>query len=231
MSHPDLLKAAGEAGAAVIVHRRAGATVDEWLAAARTVEAAGGRPILCERGSEGHDPRTSGTLDISAVAVVQGLTDLPVLVNPAPLVGSLELIAPLGLAARSAGADGLMVAVHPDPGSAQFRAGGHLDPDAFAAMMEALGIPSMRDEIDQIDRQLFELIARRLANSVEIGLMKADRGVQLHSPDREAELIDEVRRDASANGLAPDYAEELMRVILKHSKDAQAAAVERRDLT
>lgn len=228
MANTELLRASGAAGAAVIVHRGAGATVDQWLAAASVVEEAGGHPVLCERGSEGHDPRTSGTVDISAVAVVQRLTDLPVLVNPAPIVGSLELIAPLGLAARSAGADGLMVAVHPNPDAAMFRSGGHLDPETFVVLMEALGIPSMRDEIDQIDRQMFELIARRLANSIEIGLIKADRGVPLHSPDREAELIEEVRRDAADIGLTPDYAEELMRVILKHSKDAQASAVDHR---
>ncbi|MCB1247691.1 MAG: bifunctional 3-deoxy-7-phosphoheptulonate synthase/chorismate mutase type II [Acidimicrobiia bacterium] len=226
MRSSDVLSEAGRTGTTVIVHRGSEATVDDWVAAATTVTNAGGRVVLCDRGSEGHDPRTSGTVDISAVAVVQRLTDLPVLVNPAPLAGSLDLIAPLALAARSAGADGLMVAVHPHPDAARFRLGGHLDPAAFAELMEALGIPSLRDEIDRIDREILNLVARRLANSVDIGLIKAERGVPLHAPDREEELVADARADARAIGLDPDYAEDIMRVILDHSKRAQAAAVE-----
>jgi chorismate mutase-like protein len=182
--------------------------------------------ILCERGSEGFDPRTSGTVDISALAVVQRLSHLPVLVNPAPTVGSLELIGPLALAARVAGADGLMVAVHPEPESAVFRTGGHLEIDAFVSFMDSLGIPSLRDEIDRIDRELLKLIARRLKGSVDIGQLKALRGLPMESPSREAELIAEARSDAEAIGLDPDYIEDLMRVVLEHSKAAQERASE-----
>ena len=224
MGDVRLLEAVGGLDRPVIVHRGAEATIDEWLAAADTTARAGADVILCERGSQGHDPRTSGTLDISAVAVVQQLSDHPVVVNPAPIVGSLELIKPLALAARIAGADGLMVAVHPVPEAALFRTGGHLDPDGFAELMEALGIPSLRDEIDRIDRELLKLVARRLRNSVEIGLIKHSRNQPMHSPDREAELVEEVRTDAAAIGLDPDYMEAVMRVILDHSKAAQAAA-------
>jgi chorismate mutase-like protein len=200
--------------------------VDEWLGAAEAVMAAGAAVMLCERGSEGHDPRTAGTLDISAVAVVQRLSDVPVLVNPAPLVGSLELIAPLALAARTAGADGLMVAVHPEPTEARFRAGGHLDLDGINVLMERLGIPSLRDDIDRIDRELLKLIARRLSSSVEIGLIKAARNLAMESPDREVELIVEARGDAVALGLDPDYIEDIMRVVLRHSKAAQKRAAQ-----
>jgi chorismate mutase len=140
-------------------------------------------------------------------------------------VGSLDLIRPLALAARVAGADGLMVAVHPDPDGALFRTGGHLNAEAFAALMEALGIPSLRDEIDRIDRELLKLVARRLRNSVEIGLIKHSRGEPMHSPEREAELIEEVRADATDAGLDPAYMEAIMRVVLDHSKTAQSAAI------
>lgn len=221
MSERPLLEAAGSSGRPVVVHRGPDATVDEWLAAADLVRAAGSEVMLCERGSEGHDPRTAGTLDISAVAVVQQLSDHPVLVNPAPLVGSLDLIAPLALAARGAGADGLMVAVHPDPATARFRVGGHLDLGSFAALMDQLGIPSLRDDIDRIDRELLKLIARRLSNSIEIGRMKTARNLPLESPDREVELIEEARADASEIGLDPDYIEDVMRIVLRHSKIAQ----------
>jgi len=229
MADTDLLTAAGSAGRPVVVHRGPNATVDEWLEAASIVSDAGGDVLLCERGSEGHDPRTAGTLDISAVAVVQQMSDHPVLVNPAPLVGSLDLIGPLALAARIAGGDGLMVAVHPAPTEARFRMGGHLDLDAFASLMDQLGIPSLRDDIDRIDRELLKLISRRLANSVEIGKLKAAKNLALESPARESELIDEARADAVQVGLDPDYIEEVMRVVLRHSKLAQAVATAKRD--
>ncbi|MCZ7534006.1 MAG: chorismate mutase [Acidimicrobiia bacterium] len=225
MGRSDVLAAAGETRLPVVVHRGEDATVDEWLVAAEVVAGAGSDVILCERGSQGHDPRTAGTLDISAVAVVQQLSDYPVVVNPAPLVGSLDLIAPLALAARIAGADGLMVAVHPDPSAARFRAGGHLDLPAFDVLMDRLGIPSLRDDIDRIDRELLKLIARRLTNSVNIGLIKASKGLPMESPDREAELMAEARSDAMAIGLDPDYIEAVMRVVLSYSKAAQEAAL------
>ena len=229
MGDASLLAAVGNVGKPVVVHRGSEATIDDWLEAATVVANAGGDVILCERGSEGHDPRTTGTLDISAVAVVQHMADHPVVVNPAPIVGSLDLIKPLALAARGAGADGLMVAVHPKPDAAQFRAGGHLDPGSFADLMEALGIPSLRDEIDRIDRELLKLVARRLRNSVEIGLIKDTRDEPMHSPERETEVIDEVRTDATEAGLDPDYMEAIMRVILEHSKTAQLEAARARD--
>lgn len=221
MGDGNLLSAVGLAGLPVIVHRGAAATVDEWLGAADTVLSGGSQVILCERGSDGFDPRTSGTVDISAVAVVQRMSHLPVLVNPAPRVGSLDLIGPLALAARIAGADGLMIAVHPNPDEAGFRIGGHLDLESFATLMESLGIPSLRDEIDRIDRELLKLIARRLRSSVGIGRIKASRSLPMESPSREAELITEARQDAESMDLDPDYVEDLMRVILMHSKRAQ----------
>jgi len=224
MHDDELLSAAGSAGRPVVVHRGSDATVDSWLAAAERVANKGADVLLCERGSEGHDPRTAGTLDISAVAVVQQLSDHPVLVNPAPLVGSLDLIAPLALAARIAGADGLMIAAHPTPDEAKFRVGGHLNLVAFSALMEKLGIPSLRDDIDRIDRELLQLIARRLSHSVEIGRIKVSRSIPLESPAREAELIEEAVADAQAIGLDPGYVEEVMRVVLRHSKIAQARA-------
>jgi 3-deoxy-7-phosphoheptulonate synthase/chorismate mutase-like protein len=221
MRDEALLSSAGQSGLPVIVHRGAASTIDEWLVAADRVLSGGSAAILCERGSDGFDPRTSGTVDISAVAVVQRMSHLPVLVNPAPTVGSLDLIGPLALAARVAGADGLMVAVHPSPDTAGFRSGGHLDLDAFAALMDGLGIPSLRDEIDRIDRELLKLIARRLRSSVGIGQIKASQDLPMESPSREAELVAEARADAEGLGLDPDYIEDVMRVVLRYSKDAQ----------
>jgi 3-deoxy-7-phosphoheptulonate synthase len=221
-----LLRAAGDAGRPVIIHRASAATIDEWLLAAEYVLDAGNDAvILCERGSRGFDPRTSETLDITAIPTVQRMSHLPVIVDPSPAVGHPELIRPLALAARSAGADGLMVPFHPDPTNALAGNGSHLDPDGFATLMDALGIPSLRDEIDRIDRQVIRLLGRRLRSSVDIARIKAQRDLSMRSPDREAELIAEVREDGSANGMDPDYAQELIEVVLRHSRAAQRRAV------
>ena len=223
-----LLREVGGTDRAVIVHRAPAATIDEWLLAAEYVLDAGNeRVVLCERGSRGFDPRTSDTIDISAVPAVQGLSHLPVVVDPT--AGDAELLAPLALAARSAGADGLLVPVHPDPANAQAGNGSHLDAAQFAVLMESLGIPSMRDEIDRIDRQLVRLLAARLNSSVEIAKIKAGRGLDIHSPDREAELIAETRDDAEMLGVDPEYAEELMKVVLHHSRAAQRHALGEQD--
>jgi 3-deoxy-7-phosphoheptulonate synthase len=219
-----LLREAGATDRVVIVHRGPSATIDEWLMAAEYVLDAGNeRVVLCERGSRGFDPRTTDTLDISAIPAVQRLSHLPVVVDPTH--GDAALLAPLALAARSAGADGLIVPVHPDPSQAKAGNGSHLDAAQFAALMDTLGIPSMRDEIDRIDRQLVKLLAARLAGSVEIARVKAARDLDIYAPDREAELIAEVRGDAESVGLDPAYAEELMEVVLRHSRAAQRRAL------
>lgn len=221
-----LLRAAGASGMPVILYRGPSATIDEWLMAAEYILNEGNdRVVLCERGSRGFDPRTSDTLDISAVPVVQRMSHLPVIVDPAPTVGAMELVMPLALAARSAGADGLVVAVHPDPPNARAGNGSQLDIAAFSELMDALGIPSLRDEIDRIDRELLKLVARRLTDSVDIARIKAARRLSIRSPDREAELIEEARQDAARLGIEPDYAEELMELILRHSRAAQQRAL------
>jgi 3-deoxy-7-phosphoheptulonate synthase len=221
-----LLRAVGAIGKPVLLNRGPSATIDEWLLAAEYVLNEGDEHVvLCERGSRGFDPRTSETVDISAVPVVQQMSHLPVVVDPAPQEGAPELLRPLALAARSAGADGLAVSVHPDPAAAKAGNGSQLDLEGFAALMDGLGIPSLRDEIDRIDRELLKLVARRLQDSVDIARIKAVRRLTMRSPDREAELIREAREDAEALGMDPDYAEELMELILRYSRLAQRRAL------
>jgi 3-deoxy-7-phosphoheptulonate synthase len=223
-----LLRAVGATSRPIIIHRASAATIDEWLLAAEYVLDAGNEAVvLCERGSRGFDPRTTDTLDISVIPTAQRMSHLPVIVDPSPAAGHPELVQPLALAARSAGADGLMVPFHPDPSRALAGNGLHLDPERFSALMEALGIPSLRDEIDRIDRQVIRLLGRRLQSSIDIARIKAARDLAMRSPDREAELIAEMRDDAVAVGMDPMYAEELMNVVLRHSRAAQVAAVGR----
>ncbi len=226
MQNFSLLTDVGKAGRPVLLHRGPSATIDEWLMAAEYILAESNSDVvLCERGSRTFDPRTTDTMDISAVPVVQRMSHLPVIIDPAPARGGEDLIAPLALAGRSVGADGLNVLVHPDPSSSLAGNGSQIDLVAFATLMDRLGIPSLRDEIDRIDRELIKLVGRRLRSSVEIAKIKAVKGIPMRSPDREEELIDEARDDARRLGFDPEYAADLMRVVLEHSRRAQHAAL------
>ncbi len=222
-----LLRDAGKTMKPIMIHRGPSATVDEWLMAAEYVMAEGNNNVvLCERGSRGFDPRTSDTIDISAVPVVQRMSHLPVVIDPAPANGDADILAPLALAGRSVGADGLVVAAHLDPGSSLAGNGSQLDLGEFARLMDQLGIPSLRDEIDRVDRELIKLVARRLHSSVEIAKIKAVKGLEMRSPEREKELIEEAVQDGADLGVARDYIEALMTTVLDHSRAAQQRAID-----
>ncbi len=83
----------------------------------------------------------------------------------------------------------------------------------------------LRREIDRINQQLLSLIADRQDVSLAIGALKSAHGLALYSEEREAELLETFRRDASRMDLDPDYVEELMRVVLEHSRAAQRRKV------
>ncbi|NNF64998.1 MAG: 3-deoxy-7-phosphoheptulonate synthase [Acidimicrobiia bacterium] len=222
-----LLQAAAQTQRPVVLQRGPSATIDEWLMAAEYILAEDNHDVvLCERGSRTFDPRTTDTIDISAVPVVQRISHLPVLINPAGGVGGADIATPLALAGRTVGADGLILNVHAVPGDAMTGGNHHLAPTDFLTLMESLGIPLLRDEIDRIDREIIKLLRSRLMKSVEIGRIKAGRGLEIFSPDREAELLNEARDDAKTLGVDPDYVEQIFQTILDHSKAAQRKAVE-----
>ena len=221
-----LLRDAGKTMKPVLLHRGPSATIDEWLMAAEYILAEGNDSVvLCERGSRGFDPRTSDTIDISAVPVVQRLSHLPVVIDPASTDGNADILGPLALAGRSVGADGLVVSAHVDPASSRAGNGSQLDLVEFGRLMEKLGIPSLRDEIDRVDRELIKLVARRLHGSVEIAKIKAKKGLEMRSPDREKELIEEAVVDGAALGVDREYIENLMNLVLTHSRAAQRRAL------
>jgi 3-deoxy-7-phosphoheptulonate synthase len=120
MQNFDLLRACAQSGKPVMIKRGMSATVEEWLLAAEYVADAGNLDIiLCERGIRTFEPSTRNTLDLSAVAVAQARSHLPVIVDPSHATGHRSLVAPMALAGIAAGADGLMLDVHPDPSSAR----------------------------------------------------------------------------------------------------------------
>ncbi|MEW5945334.1 MAG: 3-deoxy-7-phosphoheptulonate synthase [bacterium] len=119
MHNFELLKEAGKSGAPVLLKRGFAATIEEWLLAAEYIAKEGNQNIiLCERGIRTFETHTRNTLDLNAVAAVKQLSHLPVAVDPSHGTGRVELVAPLSRAAVAAGADGVMLEVHPDPASA-----------------------------------------------------------------------------------------------------------------
>ncbi|MGI6357974.1 MAG: 3-deoxy-7-phosphoheptulonate synthase [Bacillota bacterium] len=139
MHNYELLKALGQAGLPVLLKRGMAATVEEWLLAAEYIVAAGNpNVILCERGIRTFETYTRNTLDISAVPLVKRLSNLPVIVDPSHSGGKWWLVPALSQAALAAGADGLLVEVHPQPDLALCDGKQSLSPENFAQLMTKL---------------------------------------------------------------------------------------------
>jgi 3-deoxy-7-phosphoheptulonate synthase len=116
MQNFPLLQAVGATGKPVLLKRGMNATIEEWLMAAEYIAQRGNLNIvLCERGIRTFETATRNTLDISAVPVAQRLSHLPVIVDPSHSGGRRDLVLPLSRAAIVAGADGVIVDVHPQP--------------------------------------------------------------------------------------------------------------------
>lgn len=132
MQNFHLLSAVGEVGLPVLLKRGLSATIDEFLMAAEYVVKEGNdQVILCERGIRTFETATRNTLDIAAIPVIKRLSHLPVIVDPSHAAGKVELVEPLSLAAVAAGADGLMIEVHPTPETALCDGGQSLNPEQF----------------------------------------------------------------------------------------------------
>ena len=134
MQNFDLLQEVGKCGRPVLLKRGLSNTIEEWLLSAEYIAKEGNdQIIMCERGIRTFETATRSTLDISAVPVAQGLTSLPVIVDPSHAAGKRDLILPMARAAVVAGADGLIVEVHPSPEHALCDGPQALHADRFAA--------------------------------------------------------------------------------------------------
>jgi 3-deoxy-7-phosphoheptulonate synthase len=119
MQNFGLLQAVGSAGKPVMLKRGLTATYEEWLMAAEYIAQRGNLDIvLCERGVRSFEPAIRNMLDVSAVPMMQRLSHLPVIIDPSHAGGRRDLVVPLARAGIAAGADGVMVDVHPHPESA-----------------------------------------------------------------------------------------------------------------
>lgn len=137
MQNYNLLHAVGESGKPVLLKRGMMSTMEELLMSAEYVLSHGNEDVmLCERGIRTFERATRNTLDISAVPVLKELTHLPVLVDPSHACGNWRWVSSLALAAVAAGADGLLVEVHPQPEMALSDGEQSLRPDRFAELVQ-----------------------------------------------------------------------------------------------
>lgn len=132
-----LLKEVGRSSLPVLLKRGLSATIEEWLLAAEYIMAEGNHNvILCERGIRTFETYTRNTLDISAIPAVKHLSHLPVIVDPSHAAGRWGMVGPLSRSAVAAGADGLLIEVHPEPELALCDGGQSLTPENFAKLMK-----------------------------------------------------------------------------------------------
>jgi len=140
MQNFDLLKAVGQVSIPVILKRGMSATISEWLMAGEYIAAGGNHNIIfCERGIRTFESAYRNVLDVTAIPVMKRETHLPVIVDPSHAGGKAWLVPALSRAAIAAGADGLLIEIHPTPKEAWCDADQALTPAEFAVLMTELG--------------------------------------------------------------------------------------------
>ncbi len=156
MQNYPLLRRAGRVGKPVLLKRGLAATIKELLLAAEYVVSEGNpNVILCERGVRSFDTHTRNLLDLTAIPVVKSLSHLPIIADPSHGTGLRAKVVPMARAAVAAGADGLMVEVHPDPD--------HAISDGAQSLF-----PAQFDELMEQARIIAEAIGRRMAPTIEL---------------------------------------------------------------
>lgn len=136
MQNFPLLKEVATTGKPILLKRGSGATIEEWLMAAEYIMLEGNHQvILCERGIRTFETQTRNTLDLNAIPVIKHLSHLPVMVDPSHGTGSWWLVPPMSCAAIAAGADGLLIEVHPSPGDALSDGQQSLTPEKFQELV------------------------------------------------------------------------------------------------
>jgi 3-deoxy-7-phosphoheptulonate synthase len=139
MQNFGLLKAAGKSSKPIFLKRGMMSTISELLMSAEYIMSEGNQNVvLCERGIRTFETETRNTLDISAVPVLNKLSHLPVCIDPSHATGHWDLVVPMARAAVAAGADGIMVEIHPNPAEAFSDGAQSLKPKHFKQLMEAI---------------------------------------------------------------------------------------------
>ncbi len=152
MHNSELLRAVGDSGRPTLLKRGLMATIEEWLMAAEYLLARGnGQVILCERGIRSFEPYTRNTTDINAVPVVKRLSHLPIILDPSHSTGKWDYVTAIARAGVAAGADGLIVEVHPRPEEALSDGAQSLKPDRFRQLVH-----EVRKVATAVDRNILE---------------------------------------------------------------------------
>jgi len=152
MQNFNLLRAVGETRTSVLLKRGLSATIEELLMSAEYILSGGNKQVmLCERGIRTFETATRNTTDINAIPVLKHLTHLPVILDPSHATGHADYVAAIARAGIAAGADGLIVEVHPDPAHAASDGKQWLKPEAFPKMVKQIG-------------QIAQIMDRRLAS-------------------------------------------------------------------
>jgi 3-deoxy-7-phosphoheptulonate synthase len=165
MQNFALLHAVGESQHPVLLKRGMMATVEELLMAAEYILSHGNRRvILCERGIRTFETSTRNTTDINAIPVLKELTHLPVVLDPSHSTGNWSYVSAVARAGVAAGADGLIIEVHPHPDEALSDGGQSLKPERFAELIEQI-------------KRVAEAVGRQVAPAVHISAPSIDRSV------------------------------------------------------
>jgi 3-deoxy-7-phosphoheptulonate synthase len=139
MQNYDLLREVGKCRTPVMLKRGLSATIEEWLKAAEYILAGGNLNVMfCERGIRTYEPSTRFTLDLSAIPAIKRLSHLPIIIDPSQGTGRRDMVAAMSKAAIAAGADGLIIEVHPHPEDALSDGQQTLDTTQFAQLMKEL---------------------------------------------------------------------------------------------
>ena len=147
------MRAVGDTRTAVLLKRGLSATIEELLMSAEYILAGGNqRVVLCERGIRTFETATRNTTDINAIPVLKNLTHLPVILDPSHATGHADYVVAIARAGVAAGADGLIVEVHPDPAHAVSDGKQSLKPERFATMVKQVG-------------QIAQIMGRKLATA------------------------------------------------------------------
>jgi 3-deoxy-7-phosphoheptulonate synthase len=157
MQNFSLLKAAGRSHKPVLLKRGMAATIEELLLSAEYLLAEGNHDvILCERGIRGFDTATRNVFDLTAIPLVHKLSHLPIIADPSHGTGLRDKVIPMARAAVAAGADGIMIEVHPNPEEALSDGAQTLFPDQFTQLMREV-------------RVIADVIGRRVAEPASVG--------------------------------------------------------------
>lgn len=179
MQNFELLKTVGKIGKPVVLKRGMSATIEEWLMAAEYLMSEGNdNIILCERGIRTYESFTRNTLDLSAVPIIKQLSHLPIIVDPSHATGLRDKVSPMALAAVAAGANGLVVEVHPNPEEALSDGPQSLYPEQFDKLMCDIKelAPVMDKEVSTLPRVKETIVLKEKTDSQVVAAFQGVRG-------------------------------------------------------